>query len=119
MNRFRTFFFIFVLLSGVDAWAQDGVSIGNWRTHMPYQNVIGVEKLGSKVYAATDYELFTYDTDDNSLQILNKINKLSDIGISKISHNESLDLLVVAYTDANIDLIDRQGNVINMSDIKD
>ena len=118
MKRFGTFLFFFVLL-GVGAWAQDGVSIGNWRTHMPYQNVIGVEKLGSKIYAATNYELFTYDTDDNSLQILNKINKLSDIGIAKIRRNESLDLLVVAYTDANIDLIDRQGNVINMSDIKD
>ena len=119
MKRFRTLFLIFALLSGVAAWAQDGVSIGNWRTHMPYQNVIGVEKLGSKIYAATDYELFTYDTDDNSLQILNKINKLSDIGISKIKRNETLDLLVVAYTDANIDLIDRQGGVVNMSDIKD
>ena len=119
MKRFGFVLFMFALLSGADAWAQDGVSIGNWRTHMPYQNVIGVEKLGSKVYAATNYELFTYDTDDNSLQILNKINKLSDIGISKIRRNESLDLLVVAYTDANIDLIDRQGNVVNMSDIKD
>lgn len=119
MKRFKIFLFIFFLLSEICLWAQDGVSIGNWRTHMPYQNVIGVEKLGSKVYAATNYELFTYDTDDNSLQILNKINKLSDIGISRIRRNESLDLLVVAYTNANIDLIDRQGNVFNMSDIKD
>ena len=119
MKRFSTLFFILVLLSGISAWAQNGVSIGNWRTHMPYQNVIGVEKLGTKVYAATDYELFTYDTEDNSLQILNKINKLSDIGISKIRRNEALDLLVVAYTNANIDLIDRQGGVVNMSDIKD
>lgn len=99
--------------------AQDGVGIGNWRTHMPYQNVIGVETLGTTVYAATDYELFTYDKEDGSIRILNKINKLSDIGISKISRCPELDLLVVAYTSANIDLIDKQGNVSNMSDIKD
>ena len=119
MNHLKYLLLAFVSLLGINLFPQEGVGIGNWRTHMPYQNVIGVEALGSKIYAATNYELFTYDTDDNSLHILNKINKLSDIGISKISRNPALDLLVVAYTNANIDLIDKQGNVFNMSDIKD
>lgn len=118
MKHLKLFLLLLVTSLEINAVAQ-GVGIGNWRTHMPYQKVIGVEILGSKVYAATDYELFTYDIDDNSLQILNKINSLSDIGISKISRNPTLDLLVVAYTNANIDLIDKQGNVFNMSDIKD
>lgn len=119
MKRFRTFLLMLVMTLGISGLAQDGVSIGNWRTHMPYQNITGVEILGSKVYAATDYELFTYDKEDNNLHILNKINALSDMGISTIRRNEKLDLLVVAYSNANIDLIDRQGNVVNMSDIKD
>ena len=119
MNRLKIFLLVLLSWLGIHAVAQEGVGIGNWRTHMPYQDVIGVEKLGSKIYAATHYELFTYDTDDNSLRILNKINSLSDIGISKISLNATLDLLVVAYTNANIDLIDKEGNVYNMSDIKD
>lgn len=118
MKHLKLFLLLLVSSLGINAIAQ-GIGIGNWRTHMPYQNVIGVEMLGSKVYAATDYELFSFDTDDNSLQILNKINCLSDIGISKISCNPTLDLLVVAYDNANIDLIDKQGNVFNMSDIKD
>ena len=119
MNRLKIFLLILIASLGIHATAQEGVGIGNWRTHMPYQDVIGVEKLGSKIFAATRYELFTYDTEDNSLHILNKINSLSDIGISKISRNATLDLLVVAYTNANIDLIDKEGNVFNMSDIKD
>ncbi len=119
MNRLSLFLISLVLSLGINSFAQEGVGIGSWRTHMPYQNIIGVELLGTKAYAATDYELFTYDKEDNSLTILNKINSLSDIGISKIRRNESLDLVVVAYTNANIDLIDIQGNVFNMSDIKD
>lgn len=119
MNRLRFFFLLLLSSLGTCLLAQDGLGIGNWRTHMPYQNVIGVEVLGSKIYAATSYEIFTYDTDDNSLHIMNKINGLSDIGISKFSRNPSLDLLVVAYTNANIDLIDKDGNVFNMSEIKD
>ena len=119
MKHLRFFLLLLVFSLGMSLLAQEGVGIGNWRTHMPYQDVIGVEKLGSKIYAATQYELFTYDTEDNSLQILNKINSLSDIGISTISRNPALDLIVVAYTNANIDLIDQEGNVYNMSDIKD
>ena len=101
------------------ALAQDGVSIGNWRTHLPYQKVIGVQPVGYKIYAATQYELFYYDTQDNSINILNKINGLSDIGISTIGYNESQRKLFVAYTNANIDLIDNDGNIKNMTDIKD
>ena len=108
-----------LLVLGTGAFAQDAVGIGEWRTHMPYHIVLDVELLGTKVYAATPYELFTYDQEDNSLQILNKINGLSDIGISTIRRNEKLDLLVVAYTNANVDLIDKDGNIFNMSDIKD
>ena len=119
MKHLRFFLLLLVSSLGMSLMAQEGVGIGNWRTHMPYQVVIGVEQLGSKIYAATNYELYTYDTEDNSLHILNKINSLSDIGISTISRNPTLDLLVVAYTNANIDLIDKEGNVFNMSDIKD
>ena len=119
MNRLGKILLSIFFTLGISALAQEGVGIGNWRTHMPYQNVIDVELLGTKVYAATAYELFTYDKEDNSLQIVNKINGLSDIGIAKIRRNETLDMLVVAYTNANIDLIDKQGNIFNMSDIKD
>ena len=101
------------------AFAQDGVSIGNWRTHLPYRKVIDVEPVGQKIYAATEYELFYYDKEDNSVNILNKVNGLSDIGISKIRYNQSQRKLFVAYTNANVDLIDAEGNFINMSDIKD
>ena len=119
MNRLKSFFVLLWLTVTVGALAQDGIAIGHWRTHMPFQKVVDVELFDSKVYAATSYEIFVYDTVDNSFQYLNKINGLSDAGIAKIRRNEALDLLVVAYSNTNIDLIDREGNVYNMSDIKD
>ena len=119
MNRLENILLLLLFAFGVNAVAQEDVGIGKWRTHMPYQNVIDVELMGSKVYAATPYELFYYDKEDNSLRILNKINGLSDIGISTIRRNEKQDVLFVAYTNANVDLIDKNGNVFNMSDIKD
>ena len=119
MNKLKSTLIIALWLVSSFAIAQDGVSIGNWRTHLPYQEVIGVEPIGNKIYAATRYELFYYDTQDNSINILNKINGLSDIGISTIGYNESQRKLFVAYTNANVDLIDHNGNIHNMSDIKE
>ena len=119
MNKFKSTLLIAAWLVASLAMAQDGVSIGNWRTHLPYQKVIGVQPVGKKIYAATQYELFYYDTEDNSVNILNKINGLSDIGISTIGYNQSQRKLFVAYTNANIDLIDIDGNIKNMTDIKD
>ena len=119
MNKLKSTLLIAAWLISTFAMAQGGVSIGNWRTHLPYQKVIGVEPIGNKIYAATQYELFYYDTQDNSINILNKINGLSDIGISTIGYNESQRKLFVAYTNANVDLIDHDGNIHNMSDIKD
>lgn len=120
MNRLKTFTLLIAswLVSSF-ALAQNGISIGQWRTHLPYQKVIGVEPVGNKIYAATEYELFYFDTEDNSVNILNKINGLSDIGISTIRYNNSQRKLFVAYSNANVDLIDREGNIKNMSDIKD
>ena len=119
MNKLKSTLLIAAWLVASLAMAQDGVSIGNWRTHLPYQKVIGVQPVGKKIYAATQYELFYYDTEDNSVNILNKINGLSDIGISTIGYNQSQRKLFVAYTNANIDLIDIDGNIKNMTDIKD
>ena len=120
MNKLKTYILLFVtsFLASLGI-AQNGVSIGNWRTHLPYQRVIAVEPVGNLVYAATEYELFYYDKDDNSVHILNKINGLSDVGISTMGFCKSQGKLFVAYTNANVDLIDRDGNISNMSDIKD
>lgn len=119
MKKRNLFTLIIATAVSLTTFAQNGVSIGNWRTHLPYHKVIDVEPVGNKIYAATEYELFYYDTEDNSINILNKINCLSDIGVSKMRYNESQRKLFVAYTNANVDLIDAYGNVHNMSDIKD
>jgi streptogramin lyase len=118
MKKLDFFTLIIASLLSMTAFAQDGIGIGNWRTHLPYQRVIDVEPVGNKVYAATQFELFYYDTEDNSINILNKINGLSDIGISTIAYNESQRKLFVAYTNANVDLIYNDGTIKNMSDIK-
>ncbi len=107
---------ILILLPLLNVTAQE-VGIGEWRDHLPYRKVISVARGGQKIYAATPYSLFYYDQGDNSLNRLNKINGLSDVGISQIAYLDELKTLVIAYTNANIDLI-KDGEIINLSDIK-
>ena len=119
MNCLKSFITFIFFISVATLFGQNEVSIGHWRTHLPYQKVIAVEPVGNLIYAATEYELFYYDKDDNSIHILNKINGLSDVGISTMGYCEAQHKLFIAYTNANVDLIDQAGNVSNMSVIKD
>ena len=111
MNRIKTFTLILLSAIGFAAFGQADVSIGNWRTHLPFQQVIDVETFGNKVFAATPFELFYYDQDDNSVNILNKINGLSDVGVSTIRYNKMENLLFVGYSNANVDLIYADGGI--------
>ena len=93
------------------------IAIGEWRDHLPYSSTIGVADAGNLVYCATPYSLFYLDKSENSIHRLTKVNGLSDIGISKISYNKTYETLLIAYTNANIDLV--KGNtIVNISDIK-
>jgi ribosomal protein S11 len=91
--------------------------IGQWRDHLPYNNCISVKEVGSRIYCATPYSVFYYDKEDNSIQRINKINGLSDIGISSMNYSAEYHTLVIAYSNANIDII-KNNVIINISDIK-
>jgi hypothetical protein len=93
------------------------IGIGEWRDHLPYRKVIAVAEAENIIYAATPFSLFYLNTTDNSVNRLNKINGLSDVGVSHIKFHTELKTLVIAYTNGNIDLL-KNGKIINLSDIK-
>ncbi|MBO7287555.1 MAG: hypothetical protein J6U85_04915 [Bacteroidales bacterium] len=80
--------------------------------------VINVEKVDDKIYAATPYEIFYYNTSDNSINKLTKVNGLSDFGIDIMRYNPHTDMIFIGYSNTNIDIIDSEGNITNISDIK-
>ena len=92
-------------------------ALGEWTSHTPGLKVIDVDMMHSKVFAATPYDIFYYNTNDNSINRLSKVNGLSDMGISLISYSQPYDIMFVGYTDTNIDIIDNQGNITNIPDI--
>jgi frataxin-like iron-binding protein CyaY len=94
-------------------------AIGEWRTHMPYDMVIDVAIADNIVFAATPYNLFTYNTEDNRVDRFDKVKGLNSVGVTKIGYNSFQNELLISYADANLDVVDADENVINISDIKD
>ncbi|MBO7460391.1 MAG: hypothetical protein J6T53_05770 [Bacteroidales bacterium] len=105
---------LFAILSSFIVNAQ---KIGEWTTHTPGLKVISVDLMNDNVFAATPYDVYYYNTIDNSINRLSKVNGLSDIGISIIRYNASAEIMFVGYTNTNIDIIDNQGDVTNIPDI--
>ncbi len=117
MNLFRYTLTCLLILSCASELFAQQVPIGHWRDELPYTLVNSVTDAGSRIYASTPYAVFYFDKEDNSVVRITKINGLSDIGINTIRYNKEYQTLVIAYSNANIDLI-KNNTVINISDIK-
>jgi len=109
-------FLLLTLLAVMPAMAQD-LGIGQWRDHLPYNKATAIALGDDKVFAATPNSIFFYDLDDLSIGRKNKVNGLSDVGLSSIAYSAEEKTLVIAYSNTNIDLIKGE-NIINIPDIK-
>lgn len=110
-------FGLLILFTGGPASPQE-VGIGQWRDHLPYDYSTNVEEFNSGIYCSTPYSMFYFDRDDNTINRLSKVNGLSDLGVSDISLNTDQKIMVVSYSNTNIDLIFEDLSIINIPDIK-
>lgn len=108
---------IVCIFLALQATVAQGIAIGEWRVHLPYAESHSVAHAGDLVYCASEVGLFYYNTTDNSIATLSKVEGLSDVGFSKIGFDDNTNTLLIAYTNTNIDLI-QNNQIINISDIK-
>ena len=67
------------------------------------------------MYVLSSKGLFSYNTNDGSIQTYHKMNFLSDCSINQIAYCQKVGRLVIVYENQNIDLLDNQENVTNIS----
>ncbi|HEY8894876.1 MAG TPA: two-component regulator propeller domain-containing protein [Niastella sp.] len=79
--------------------------IGQWRDHLPYQQVTGVTNTADKIWAVTPYSLFSVDPADNTIERRSKTNGLSETGISAIAAEPTGNRIIIGYTNSNIDVL--------------
>ncbi|NQU88487.1 MAG: T9SS type A sorting domain-containing protein [Mariniphaga sp.] len=94
-----------------------GQQLGDWNEYLSFSNAIKVANGGEKIYCATQGGLFYYNTSDNSINKITRLNGLNDFNIQTIEYSSENQLLMVAYKNSNIDLI-YENQIVNLSDIK-
>jgi len=92
------------------------ITLGQWRTHLPYKYCNLTEATDDHVFCSATGGLFSYNLEDNSVEKISKIDGLSDNGIAAMRWNGESSTLILAYQNSNIDII-REGLILNLPDI--
>ena len=89
--------------------------VGTWRNYLAYHDVQSICKANDQLFVLASNNLYQYNLNDQSITTYDKVNGLSDTHITYIAWNQKAKRLIAVYEDSNIDLIDTDGNIINIS----
>ena len=92
---------------------------GDWTVHAAYHNASKVVEFEGLIFVLSDGGLYSYDPDDTTVETYDKASLLSDNGIFDIVSNNATHQLVIIYTNGNIDLLNANGQLYNMPDLKE
>ena len=93
--------------------------IGTWRNYLAYHDVQSICKANNHLFVLASNNLYQYNQNDQSITTYDKVSGLSDTHITYIAWNEKAKRLIAVYENSNIDLIDTDGNIINISALYD
>ncbi len=121
MTTSRIFLFLLFLTSSLEMLAgqnngQYDIAVGQWRHHLPNNTIIKVEETQNGIISATPYGLIIFDSRDNSVSRINKVDGLTDFDISTIAWDAKRDIIIIGYENGNIDAIINK-NFYNITDI--
>ncbi|HSV76174.1 MAG TPA: two-component regulator propeller domain-containing protein [Bacteroidales bacterium] len=118
MRNFTCSILVLTLLEISTCWTfGQGIPVGSWRHHLPNNQIIALAETPDKVIGATPFGLIIFNRDDNSLERKDKVTGLTDIGIRTISYAAGRNLLLIGYSNGNIDVVKGE-EVFNVPDIR-
>lgn len=105
-------FLIFAALTTLHA------AIGEWQVYNSYRYATSCRAVGDRLYVLSAGALYTYDKEDGEIRTYDHVNTLSDVRIAAIDYSSAIDALVIAYENANVDILYSDESVYNISDFK-
>jgi len=109
--------FLFVFLSLQCLQAQNDRALGTWRSYLSYEGGQTMLIAEDKVYVGTQTSLYYLDITDNSINTLSPVDGLSDLNIKSLGYHAPSQNLIIAYENANVDLMSLDGKIVNISDV--
>ncbi len=95
-----------------------GANADDWRSYLSFHEVTQALPINGRVYSLASGGLFTYAYGDSTVQTYSKSTGLSSTDITHMAYCEELGVMVVAYADYNIDIIDTNDSILNIPQYK-
>ena len=89
--------------------------VGTWQNYLAYHKVESICKAGDELFVLASNGLYQYNLNDQSILTYDRVNGLSDTHITHIAWCQQAKRLIAVYQNANIDLIETDGDIINIS----
>ncbi|WP_299393159.1 two-component regulator propeller domain-containing protein [uncultured Gelidibacter sp.] len=103
-----TTFFFFCLVSVTHAQEVSAL----WQGHFSYNHIKDVVKGNTKIYAASENAVFTYDLSSNELETITTIEGLSGETITTIAYSDAYETLLIGYANGLIEIVSGPENQI-------
>lgn len=98
----------------------DDETFGNvyqWHSHTAFTGVDEVVMLGDYVYALSANSLFSVNKKTDEIEQYTRLTGLSSARIDHIAYNKMLNNILVTYQDGQLDIIDYNRSIYNISDL--
>ena len=105
-----------LLFFGHTARAQQ---IGEWQVYPSYTQATKNIVVGSRIYSLCDGNLLAYDTEDTEVAMYDCLHNLNGVHVNHMTYSEAARRIMLVYDDTNIDLLDANDNVQNLSALRD
>jgi len=115
IKKIAVIFTLALISFGVNAQ----LPVGGWAIHSPFGGVSSIAETKNMTYYLSAGSLFSVDKKTNEVRSLNISNDLNGSAITAIYPHPEGKYLIVTYKNCNIDRINDDGSVINISDISD
>ena len=91
--------------------------VGTWRNYLAYHDIQQIQAGGDNIFVMASNGLYMYNQEDQSITTFDKTNGLNDVSITQIAWNKTAKRLVILYDNCNIDLLESNGKITNISEI--
>ena len=93
--------------------------VDTWKLHLAYNDAERIVPAFGQLFVLSDGSLYSYSPADNENAVFtyDKTGGLSDVNIASIAYCETVNTLILAYSNGNIDLLYEDGTMYNCPDI--
>lgn len=113
-----TLILLTILAIGWQNTLQARLPLGEWQAFMAYDKASACAFFNGKVYAISEGSLISYDPEDEEIRSFDIVFPMSDVGITHLAACPAQKKLLIIYENGNIDLMDEQEEIYNITDLK-